>query len=401
MLFNYQAIDKENQRQDGSIDAPNIDMAIAGLQRRGLVILDIKSAEERSWLSRYFFFGRKPKFAEIVMLSRQISTLFEAKVSALDTFRLLAAEADNPILRRILAEVADDVNAGVAISAALAKHSEVFSDLYVNMVRAGEESGKMAEAFSFLAAYLERYHALISKAKNALIYPAFIIASFILVMVLMMVFVIPRLSEILVETGQEIPIYTKIVIGISGFFVNYGIFLLIIFAIALFFLNRYVHTDAGKISFASFKLSLPYLGSLFQKLYLSRVADNLSTMLTSGISMVRALEITAEVVGSEIYKQVFKEISVAVGSGSPLSAIMFKYPEIPTMVIQMIKVGEETGKLGFILDTISRFYQREVYNEVDTLVDLIEPALIVFLGLGVGILLTSVLVPIYNLASGI
>jgi type IV pilus assembly protein PilC len=327
--------------------------------------------------------------------------MFEAKVSALSTFRLLAAEAETPRLRKILTTVTDDLNSGVLISAALAKHPTVFSDFYVNMVRAGEESGKISESFNYLAAYLERSNELVSKARNALIYPAFVIGSFVIVMILMMVYVIPKLSAILKDTGQEIPIYTKIVLAASDFMVNYGIILLFIFLAACFFLYRYLRTESGQLNLAHFKLTVPVIKILYQKLYLSRIADNLSTMLTSGIPMVRALDITADVVGNDVYKNILRETSNGVKTGSAISAILYKHPEIPSIMIQMIKVGEETGKLGFILETLSRFYTREVYNAVDTIVDLIEPAMIVFLGLGVGVLLTSVLVPIYNVASGV
>jgi type IV pilus assembly protein PilC len=402
MIFNYKAVTKENQSQEGSIDAPGLDLAIASLQRRGLIILDIKSADEQKGniISRNFIFSGRPKMKEVVLLSRQISTMFEAKVSALATFRLLASEAENLILRRTLTEVADDINSGILISQALAKHPQVFSTFYVSMVKSGEESGKLPEAFTFLASYLERSHALVSKAKNALIYPAFVIASFVAVMILMLVFVIPKLSAILKETGQEVPLYTKIVIGVSEFFVSYGFFLLAALIILGVFLFNYLRTENGRKSLSHFKLTIPYVGDLYRKLYLSRISDNLSTMLSSGVAMVRALEITSEVVDNDIYKEILLKSAESVKGGSQVSTVMEKYEEMPSIMIQMFRVGEETGKLGFILETISRFYQREVYDAVDTLVDLIEPAMIVLLGLGVGILLTSVLVPIYNLASG-
>ncbi len=399
MLFKYQAADKDNHKQEGKIEAPNIDLAINSLQRRGLVILDVKPADQESLFGR-FALHRKVKTKDIVFLSRQIATLFEAKVSALTSFRLLASEAENPTLRHILTEVADDVNSGVLISIAIAKHPEVFSDFYVNMVKSGEESGKMSEAFTYLAGYLERSHELTGKAKNALIYPAFVILSFVVVMVLMLVFVIPKLSVILQETGQTLPIYTQIVIGISNFFVHSWVILIILVVGVGWLLARFLRTKAGKRSLAQFKLSTPYVKELYLKLYLSRIADNLSTMLTSGISMVRALEITADVVGNDIFEEILKAAAEGVKGGQSISSVMFKYPEVPAIMIQMIKVGEETGKLGYILDTLSRYYTREVYTAVDTLVDLIEPAMIVFLGLGVGFLLVSVLMPIYNLASG-
>ncbi len=401
MLFIYKATGKDGIEQNGSIEAPSIDVAIASLQRRGLILLSIvpEKIKGESFLSRFKFFNTV-KSRDIVILSRQIATLFEAKVSVTATFKLLAAEAPSPILRAKLTAILDDVQAGQPISAAFAHHPDLFSNFYVSMVKSGEETGKLSETFTYLADYLERSYALVSRAKNALIYPIFIIFSFAVVLIIMLVFVIPQLSQILVETGQELPIYTRMVIGLSDFFVAYGIILLILLIGVAIFILRYVQTEAGRRSLDQAKLAIPYVGDLYQKLYLSRIADNLNTMLTSGISMVRALEITADVVNNVIFRDILLSSSAAIKTGSAVSEIMSKYSDIPPIMIQMMKVGEETGKLGFVLETLSRFYRREVNDAVDTLVGLIEPALIVVLGIGVGILLTSVLVPIYNIASG-
>ena len=401
MIFIYRATSKTGEEQSGTIDAPNVNIAITSLQVRGLIILDIVGSDEDKWWTRFIPFGHRVKPKEIVLMSRQIATLFEAKVSALSAFRMLASESDNPVLRHTLTAVTDDIKSGLSISAALAKHPNVFSDFYVHMIEAGEESGKLSENFTYLANYLERSYELVSKAKNALIYPIFVIISFVVVMILMLVFVIPKLSAILEETGQKLPIYTRAIIGLSHFFVHYGFFLFLLLVILFFFLRRYFLTKRGSQGLARFKISVPYVGELYRKIYLARIADNLSTMITSGISMVRAIEISAAVVGNEVYKQILVEAGESIKSGSQMSAILTKYPEVPNIMVQMIRVGEETGKLGFVLDTLSRFYKREVDDSIRTLVDLIEPAMIGMLGLMVGLLLVSVLMPIYNLAEAI
>lgn len=402
MLFVYKTIDKAGGEQVGSIDAPNIDIAIGSLQRRGLVIVSIRPEEVKKGALPFGLpFLNKVKTKDIVMLSRQIATMFEAKVSVLATFRLLATESTNPILRNALIEITDDIKGGIPISAAMAKHPKVFSDFYINMVRAGEESGKMSESFTYLADYMDRTYALTSRATNALIYPAFVIGSFVVVMILMIVFVIPRLSVILMETGQTLPIYTRVVIGFSNFAATFGIPIVILLAIIGAYLNRYITTESGRLAWSKFKLSIPYVGTLFQKLYLARIADNMNTMLSSGISMVRSLEITGDVVGNQVYKDILTEAGEAIKAGSSMSDIFGRYKEVPGVMVQMVKVGEESGKLGFVLEKLSKFYEREVENEVDTLVGLIEPIMIVILGVGVGVLLTSVLVPIYNLAQGL
>lgn len=401
-LFNYKAIDASGAAKEGSIEATNVDVAINSLQRRGLIISGIKSTEKgENFLDRSLLFLNRVKTKEVVILSRQMAVLFEAQVSALRVFRLLSSESENPKLQKILTAVSDDLQGGSSISNALAKHPNAFSPFYVSMVRAGEESGKLDEIFVYLADYLDRTYEVTSKARNALIYPAFVITTFITVMILMLTIVIPKIKDILTESGQELPIYTKIVLGISNFFVDYGIFFLVFVIFAGFILWKFGQNERGKMSYSRFKILLPYVGTLYRKLYLSRIADNMNTMLISGIPMLKALEITADVVDSEVYKKIILESVDTVKSGTAVSEALSKYPEIPGIMIQMIKIGEETGELGEILKTLAKFYRREVENAVDTLVDLIEPVMIVSLGLGVGVLLLSVLMPIYNVTSGL
>ncbi|MDP3996831.1 MAG: type II secretion system F family protein [bacterium] len=400
MLFKYTSIDSTGKEAPGSIEAINEDVAISSLQRRGMVVASIVSAEKSGIFDMRISFFERVGSKNIVLLSRQISTLFEAQVSALRIFRLLAAESEKPVIGRILTEVADDLQGGSSISKALSKHPKIFSKFYISMVKAGEESGKLDETFLYLADHMERTHELTSKAKNAFIYPVFVIIAFVGVMVLMLTTVIPNLSRILIESGQELPIYTRIVMGISDLFVNYGLYMLVALIIGGFFFVRWARTQNGKRGLARSKISIPYVGTLYTKLYLSRIADNLNTMLASAIPIVKALEITAEVVDNAVYEKILLDAVEAVKAGSPVSTSLSRNPEIPGIMIQMMKVGEETGSIGDILKTLARFYRREVLTAVDTLIGLIEPVLVILLGLGVAFLLTSVLLPIYNISAG-
>lgn len=401
MLFKYKIITTEGKQQEGTIDALNREVAINSLQRRGFTIVSVSEEKKQSFFGKQFSFFERVSVRDVVILSRQIATLFTAEVSALRVFRLLSGEAESPILRKKLAIISDDIQGGSSISDALAKHSSVFSPFYVNLVRAGEEAGKLNESFLHLADYLDRSYEITVKTRNALIYPAFVVATFIVVMILMLTMVIPRLSEILLETGQEIPIYTKIVVAFSDFFVDYGVLLLILLFVGSIALWRFIQSVPGRRSFDYFKISVPFFGKLFQKLYLARIADNMHTMLTSGISMVKGLEVTASVVGNIVYKDILEKAAEDVKGGDSVSNSLSAHrAEIPSIMVQIIKVGEETGELGNILHTLAAFYEREVRNVVDTLVGLIEPVLIVSLGLGVGLLLTSVLIPIYGISSG-
>ncbi|MBP6884633.1 MAG: type II secretion system F family protein, partial [Candidatus Pacebacteria bacterium] len=340
MTFHYKAVTNTGEKKEGDIDAANKDLAIAALQRRGFIVVSIKGAEEKSFLQRSFFESVPEK--DIVIASRQISTLFEAQVSALKAFTLLANNAENPLLKRKLLEVTDDIQAGMSISNALGKHQDVFSDFYVNMVKSGEESGKLSQVFAYLADYLDRQYELNAKTKNALIYPGFVVGIFFAVMTLMFTMVIPKLGAIIMSSGTEIPIYTKIILAISAFFVDYGIFVLILIVIGVAYVWRLTKTETGKNYIDNLRLSVPVFGPLYTKLYLSRIADNMDTMLASGISIVRALEITSKVVGSKVYRTILEDCTEQVKAGKSFSDALAKHPHVPQIMVQMMKVGEET-----------------------------------------------------------
>ncbi len=399
MIFKYKAIDNVGQPKEGTIDAVSIEVAISSLQKRGLILSNINPVEDQSFLERKISFFDRVSTKDVVILSRQMATLFESQVSALRVFELLASQTEKSSLRRKLSDIASDLQSGNTISEALAKHPDVFSDFYVNMVKSGEESGKLDQTLLYLADYLDRTHEVTSKVKSALIYPAFIVFTFIVVMVLMMTVVIPKISGILTDSGQAVPIYTKVVLGLSNFFVDYGLFILIILVIGGFLFWRYSRTEAGKLTIDRFKISLPGAQILYRKLYLSRIADNMNVMLLSGIPIVRGLELTAKIVDNKIYENILNQATEEVKTGSSISDAMMKSGEIPGIFLAMIKIGEETGQLGNILKTLAAFYRREVVNAVDALVGLIEPVMIVFLGFAVAFLLASVLIPIYNISS--
>ena len=216
----------------------------------------------------------------------------------------------------------------------------------------------------------------------------------------MFTMVIPKISGIIMDSGGSIPVYTQIILGISNFLVNYGFVLLGILIVAGFFIIRFVRTSVGKVAFDNFKLSIPYVSSLYKKLYLSRFSDNMNTMLVAGIPIVRALELTSSVIDNRIYQDIIMRAAESVKGGKTLSDSLSNNPkEMPGIIVQMVKVGEESGEVGLILKTVARFYVREVETAVENLVSIIEPAMIVFLGGGVAILLASVLIPIYSIAS--
>jgi len=220
-------------------------------------------------------------------------------------------------------------------------------------------------------------------------------------MTLMFVFIVPRLKDIISQSDQAVPLITQIVLNISDTLVNYGIYLLVVLAALIVYLIHFARSVTGKRYIDNLKISIPIFKNIYSKLYLSRIADNMDTMLSSGITIVRAIELTGAVVGNKVYEEILRDTLEKVKSGSSLSDALAPHREIPTIMTGMIRVGEETGSLGTILRTVGKFYNREVNDSVDTMVSLIEPMMIVVLGIGVGLLLVSILMPIYNVAGGI
>ena len=405
MLYTYKAHDSDNQIREGTVEATSVDAAINAVKSRGYEVISIDEAHKESWFNNLFsqdltIFNTVSN-KEVVILSRQIATLFEAQVSPLRIFQLLGSEIENKELQRVMSAIVEDLQGGSSISRALEQHPHVFSVFYINLVRSGEETGSLEKTFTYLADYLDRTYEMASKARNALIYPAFVIIIFVVVMALMLTQVIPSITEILIDSGQELPIYTEIVIGISDFMVDYIGIIFILLGIGGVGLWRFRLTESGQRFFDELKIKLPYIGDLNRKLYLTRICDNMATMVGSGISMVQAIEVTSEVVDNVVYRDMLQNVLTEVRGGRSFADAVSEYPEIPGVLSQMAKVGEETGSLPDILETLSKFYRREVYNAVETLISLIEPAMILLLGLGVGVLLASVLMPIYNMTTAI
>lgn len=402
MEYIYQARTPEGEMREGVIDAVSTEAAVAALQRRGLIVVNLQTAEvEEAWWQRplALFGGVRQK--DIVMLSRQLATLFEAKVPVMVALRTLISELDSPIIRREMAGLFDDVQGGMPLSQAMERRPKIFSSFFVNMVRSAEESGKLDETFRYLADYLERSYELTSKAKNALIYPSFILVAFFGVIMLMLTVIVPRLVTIFEETGQTPPLYTQVIIGLSTFLLNYGYVLLGILAVGAIALLRFLRTERGRFALGKTQISIPIIGELYRKIYLARFADNFQTLIAGGIPAVRALQISGEVVGNAVYRAIIQEAAEAVRGGSTISESFSRHEEFPSLLNQMIRIGEETGKLAQILSSLARFYRREVDSVVENLISLIEPALIIVLGLAVGIVVAAILVPLYNISGTI
>ncbi len=405
MLFHYRGVTIENTKVEAEIEALSIDDAVSLLQKRSISVIDIAekgqgfSLDPQRMLNDALKQKIKPK--DVVIFSRQIATLFEAGVSALKGFRLLAAENENKTLQEQLVGVSNDIESGVSLSDALSRRPLLFSPFYVNMVKSGEETGKLNEVFLYLADFMDREYELNQKIKKALTYPSFVIGTFVLIMVGMLTFVIPKMAALFAEQGATLPLVTRIVLAISDLFVKYGPITFPTLIVLGWLFYRWAQTDEGRHKVDEVKLKTPVFKSLYRQIFLTRLSDNMNTMLSSGVPIVRAIEITADLIENTVHKDLMRRVAKKVQTGTSFSKALYEEPEVPNILVQMVGIGEETGELGYILKNLAVFYKRELDTAIDNVIGLIEPAMIVGLGLGVGILVSAVLLPMYSLSDSI
>jgi len=401
MKFNYQARTKEGEIQTGTIEAGSHEAAVKILQQHGLVVVFLEAISEVPFYARSLKFLQKVKTKELVMFYRQLSILFEANTPLLKSLKAVAEQIRNPYFKEILFEIESDVRGGENLSGALAKHKKVFSPFYINVIQSGEATGKLDQILKYLADHAENEFLLTQKVKGAFTYPIFILSAFFIIAVIMMVYVVPQLTSILLETGQELPLTTKILIGTSNLLRSWLWLLALIIFGGGYALSRYLKTSKGKENWDKLKLRLPILGEIFRKIYLARFSENFSTLLKGGLPIIEALKISSQVIGNTVYSNLIKEAIEEVKRGGNISSAFERHKKnVPPAVIQMLKVGEQTAKLDSILERLSGFYQKEVDRVVGNMTQLIEPALIILLGGAVAFLVASILMPIYNISSG-
>ncbi len=398
MKYNYLAKDKQGEVQAGSIEAPDRSIAIKTLQEHNLFIVKLEQSDKVSIFTKRIKIFERVKKKDIFIIFRQLSILIEADVSLVRSLEALSKQTDNKRLKEVFSNLARDVDGGTAFSDALAKYPKVFSDFAINLIKTGEVSGRLQESVGYLADYLEKEYYLISKVRGAMIYPAFILFAFLGVGILVLVMVIPSLTSILLESGQTLPLSTRMVIAASGFMRSWGWILLLILIIGGIVLWRYRKRPVVREFFDRMILRLPIFGKILQKTYLARLADNLTALMKGGVSIIKSLNTAADSIGNSVYRKIIFQARDEVKAGRNISSVLERHSEFTPLFVQMVKTGEQTGKLSDILVKLSSFYNKEVDNVVDNLTQLIEPVLIVALGLGVGVLIFSVFVPIYNLA---
>ena len=397
--FNYRAKDQQGVVKKGQVEAGSTIQASEILQGRGLTVLSLAPESDSLHLEKYLPFLNRVPQREVVMFSRQLATLINAKVPIIQAFDILVTQVTNRTLKKVIGEMITNIEGGKKLSEATAEFPNIFSNLYVNLVRSGEISGTLDRALNYLADQQERDYTLASKVRGAMIYPIFIVSAILVVGVLMFLFVLPQLIDVLKEAGAALPLTTRVLIWATEALQKYWLVLILGIIGAIVAFRFYIRSGGGRIIWDTFKLKLPVFGKLLRNIYMNRFSRNLSTLVAGGIPIVKALKTIADIVENTFYRQIILDAALEVETGKSIAEGLAKHAEIPKVVSQMIRVGEQSGTLDEILEKLANFYDKEVEDTLSALTTLLEPVIMILLGLAVAIMVAGILLPIYNLAS--
>jgi type IV pilus assembly protein PilC len=395
--FTYTARALNGDLRTATIDAPSRDEVVAQLRRQRLNVVKIDEAQAANKKKA----GGKIKMRDIVIFTRQFSTMINAGLPLVQALDILAKQSENKALKDVTRAVVFDVESGHTVADALKKHPKAFSDLYVNMVAAGEAGGILDTILMRLATFMEKNDALVRKVKGAMIYPGVITTVAAGAIIILLVFVIPTFEKMFASVGMALPLPTRVVIGASQFLQNYWWAVIVAIVAAGFSLKKYYATPDGKLAIDKMLLKAPVLGDVLRKSAVSRFTRTLGTLIGSGVSILDGLEITAKTAGNRVIQDAIMESRTSIAGGETISAPLQKSQVFPPMVISMIAVGEQTGGLDEMLSKIADFYDEEVDAAVSGLLALMEPVMIVFLGVVVGGMVVAMYLPIFDMINAV
>lgn len=397
-VFNYLAKDLQGLEHTGTIETSDVRNVAKILSKKGYVVISIKEKKETQIKLFNKFFNRV-SFSELVMMTRQLATMIEAGLVLSEAIDILSEQASNAKLKETLEHVSRDIKAGMDLATSLKKYPDVFPILYSNLIKAGESSGKLDQVLLQMADSLEKDREFRARVKGAMIYPVVIVVMMIGVMAVMLLFVIPRLTSLYTQSNIELPLPTKILIGVSDFAVSFWWLILVIAILIVIIFNRWVATKPGKYEFDRLLLKMPVIGKLIQLTSLTNFTRTFSLLISAGIPIIDSLIIVTDVVGNAVYKKALQTCAMGVERGLLLSSQLEQIGVFPKIVSQMFRVGEETGKVDSISLKLSEYFEQESDHMVKNLTVIIEPVILVILGIGVAFLVLSIILPIYKLTT--
>lgn len=399
MEFIYIAVDKNGIKRKGIVDANSEKQVVDFLKEGGFTPIRINKKKQSDILSLLPF--KKVKNSDVVIFTRQLSSMAQTGLTLIESLNILNKQTTNTEMQNVISDLVENISEGRSFSQALENHKDIFSEVYISLIRAAESGGLMHKILARLADNLEASEDLQKRVKQALFYPTIIIIGVIGVIAIMNIFVIPQLSSLYDNLNVELPITTKIVVGSSKLFLQFWPIALVAVAAAYIIFAQFKKTDEGIRIIDKINLKLPILGSISKLSILDEVSRTLSLLIGAGTSIIEALDITANVAGNIHYKEAVLQSAKMVEKGIPLSKAFENQLIFPDMMIQMTRVGEETGKIDDSLERLAQYFQRDLDLKIKTLTQSLEPLIIVFLGVIVGFLIISIITPIYTLINAI
>jgi len=403
MKFNFKAKTQTGEYKEGIVDASSKDVAIAILQKNNLLPVNLRESgrKENSLKGLFLKYYDRVTQKDLIIFFRQLSILIEARVPIVTSLVAISEQNNSRYLIRVVREMVGDIEDGISFSSAMEKHKDVFSSLSINIIKAGETSGNLKKAIDYVAKNVERNYNLSRNIVSALIYPCIILVVFFIIGFLAITIIIPRLTRVIKDLNAEVPWYTHFVIILGDFMAAYwwavAIIILGIFGGIIY----YIKTEDGKKEWDRVKINLPIVGMLFRYVYITRFAENLAVLLIGGIPIIRAITVVSAVMNNVVYEAILLRAAEEVKKGGNMSTVLRRSPFIPVMVTHMIKIGEDSGQVDTVLEHIAKFYEQEAEVMAKNLSTLIEPILMVIIGISVAFMAFSILMPIYNIAGQI
>jgi len=396
-LYNYRARNSQDEASSGLVEADSENIAADILQERGFRVLYLE--EKKHGLASLELSFSRIKAKDLVIFSRQLSILISAGVPLTESLKDVSGQTKNDKLKKAILKLAAEVEGGSKFSEALESQPRVFSGFFVNIVQSGELSGRLQEVLLYLADQLEKDYDLRRKIKGAMIYPAFVMSSLFAIGLLMMIFVVPKLTEMLAQTNAVLPWSTRLVKGTSEFLVVYWWVVVLAVAGLIAGIMFAIRQPAGRRFFDNVKLRLPIFGKLFNYIAVIRFCRSMHTLMVGGVDISHGLGIAADMVGNEVYRELIIKMEQGVSGGGALADVLDESKLVPKMLPQMLKTGEATGRVDEVLEKISEFYQREVDNIIANLMSLLEPVIMVVLGVAVAVMIMAIILPMYEISS--
>lgn len=402
MKFNFKAKTKTGETREGVIDAASARSAAEIIQRNGLFPIEIKEEDQRASIVKAIlkYYDRVTE-KELVVFFRQLAILIEARVPIVSSLNAVNEQTSNKYFNKVITEMVDDIEDGLPFSDALSKHKDIFSTLSINMIKSGETSGNLKKSIDYVANNIEKNYQLMSRVKGAMLYPCIVLVVFFVIGFLVISFILPRLTAMIKELGVTIPWYTHVVIVVGDFMSKYW------WAVGFIILGfigggiYYIGTPDGRKEWDQWKIRLPIVGVIFRYVYIVRFSENLGVLLAGGIPIIRALNIVSTVINNSVYEAIFVKTAEQVRMGGNISTVLERSELIPPVVSHMIKIGEESGQIESVLGHISKFYEQETDMMTKNLSTLIEPVLMIIIGIAVGFMSVAIILPIYDVAQQI